>query len=59
MGVEAQLHLIGVVVQYVPFIQTAGSKTFELQLATNSGYSIAVPIDFVMELIPEAASQAK
>jgi len=48
---QLKLYIIGVVVQYVPFVQTGGSQTFMMQLASNSGYSIVVPMDFVMELI--------
>jgi S1-C subfamily serine protease len=48
---QTKLYIIGVVVQYVPFVQTGGGQTFALQLASNSGYSIVVPMDFVMELI--------
>ena len=43
--------IIGVVSQYVPFIQTAGSQTVGMQIMSNSGYSIATPMDFVLELI--------
>lgn len=43
--------IIGIVDQYVPFIQTGGSQTFAMQFASNSGYSIAIPMDFVLELV--------
>jgi hypothetical protein len=45
------LLIIGVVSQYVPFVETAGSRTAALSVLTNSGYSIATPMDFVLELI--------
>jgi Trypsin-like peptidase domain len=40
--------LVGIVDQYVPFIQT-DARTFEIH--TNSGYSIAIPMDAVLRLI--------
>jgi hypothetical protein len=49
-GFQIQLRIIGVVNQFVPFIQQAGSQTFEMQFASNSGYSIITPMDFVLEL---------
>jgi len=45
------LRIIGVVVSFVPFVQAGASQTFAFQMASNSGYSIAVPMDFVLELI--------
>ena len=45
------LSIIGVVDQYVPFVQQAGSQTLSMQLQANSGYSLAVPMDYVLELI--------
>jgi len=50
---QTKLYIIGVVVQYVPFVPTGGSQTFVMQLASNSGYSIVVPMDYVMELIKQ------
>lgn len=50
-----QLSIIGVVDQYVPFVQGGGSQSptmaFAMQIQTNSGYSIAIPMDFVLELV--------
>jgi S1-C subfamily serine protease len=46
----SQMNIIGVVDQYVPFVQTAGSQTIAMQFATNSGYSLAIPMDYVLEL---------
>jgi hypothetical protein len=48
---RTQFRIIGVISQYVPFVDTAGSKTFIMQVASNSGYSIATPMDFVLELV--------
>ncbi len=45
------LTIIGVIGQYVPFVDTGGSKTFAMQVLSNSGYSIATPMDFVLELL--------
>lgn len=50
-GLGKKLKIIGVVNQYVPFLQVGGSQTFAMQIASNSGYSIATPMDFVLELI--------
>jgi S1-C subfamily serine protease len=50
---QAKLYIIGVVIQYVPFVQTGGAQTFVMQFASNSGYSIVVPMDYVMELIKQ------
>jgi hypothetical protein len=49
-GFQIKLRIIGVVNQFVPFIQTGGSQTFAMQIASNSGYSIITPMDFVLEL---------
>jgi hypothetical protein len=45
---QTKLLLIGVVKKYVPFTAT-DARTFLMQ--TNSGYSIATPIDDVLELM--------
>ena len=45
------LSIIGVVDQYVPFVQQAGSQTLAMQVETNSGYSLAIPMDYVLELL--------
>lgn len=50
-GFADRLYIIGVVDQYVPFVQTAGTQTLAMQIASNSGYSIIIPMDYVMELI--------
>jgi hypothetical protein len=42
--------LIGVVTQYVPLVTTDG---LTIEMLTNSGYSIATPIDAVLQLIKE------
>lgn len=51
LGDRTDIMLIGVISQYIPFQNLAGSQTLGVQLLTNSGYSIAVPMDFVIELI--------
>jgi len=48
---KTNLKIIGVISQYVPFVDTGASKTFIMQVASNSGYSIATPMDFVLELV--------
>lgn len=50
-GFLTKLSIIGVIDQYVPFVDTAGSRTVAMQVRSNSGYSIATPMDFVLELI--------
>lgn len=49
-GFGEKLSIIGVVDQYVPFVQQAGSQTIAMQVQTNSGYSLAIPMDSVLEL---------
>jgi hypothetical protein len=48
---QTHFKIIGVINQYVPFVDTGGSNTFIMQMASNSGYSIATPMDFVLELV--------
>jgi len=50
-GLVKSLKVIGVVIQYVPFSQVAGSETLAVQILSNSGYSVVAPMDFVLELI--------
>jgi hypothetical protein len=50
-GFQTRFRIIGVVDQYVPFVQAGGSQTFAMQILSNSGYSIATPMDYVLELI--------
>jgi S1-C subfamily serine protease len=47
------LRVIGVVSQFVPFVANTEGSSASLPVAIllNSGYSIATPIDFVLELI--------
>jgi len=47
------LRVIGVVSQFVPFVANTEGSAASLPVAIllNSGYSIATPIDFVLELI--------
>jgi hypothetical protein len=49
-GFMTRFKIIGVVNQYVPFVQTGGAPTFVMQIQSNSGYSIITPMDFVLEL---------
>lgn len=44
---EIHFQAIGVVTNLIPF-QLAGDESFQ-----NSGYSVAVPMDFVFELLSE------
>jgi hypothetical protein len=48
-GLTTKFAIIGVVIQMIPFNQTEGSDT--IALLGNSGYSVAVPMDFVLELL--------
>ena len=45
---QISFRLIGVVTNYVPFIAT-DARTFVMQ--TNSGYSVATPMDAVLQLV--------
>lgn len=50
------IHLVGVVVQFVPFLDQWNNVRFPELLNTNyqnSGYSVAVPVDFIYDLIEE------
>jgi hypothetical protein len=47
-GFMTHFTVIGVVDQFVPFIQQGGSQTFQMQFASNSGYSVITPMDFVL-----------
>jgi hypothetical protein len=49
-GFTTRFKIIGVVNQFVPFVQAGGSQTFAMQILSNSGYSIITPMDFVLEL---------
>lgn len=39
------------ITQYIPFNQTASSETIGITVYGNSGYAVAVPMDFVLELM--------
>jgi hypothetical protein len=48
-GFTTNFKIIGVVSQYVPFADIGRSSTFEI--LSNSGYAIATPMDYVLELV--------
>jgi hypothetical protein len=48
-GFATKFVIIGVISQFIPFNQTEGSET--IALIGNSGYSVAVPMEFVLELL--------
>lgn len=50
-GLGAAFNIIGVVTQYVPFLQQASSLTLSMQLYSNSGYAVVEPMDFILELL--------
>lgn len=53
---EIKIHLIGVVVQFVPFVEQWQNTRFPSLYNThyqNSGYSIVLPVDFIIDLIKE------
>ena len=45
--------IVGVIVEFVPFVETWFNLPFNYTNSTviNSGYSAAVPMDYVLELI--------
>jgi S1-C subfamily serine protease len=43
--------VIGVILQYVPFADVGHSNTLAIAILSNSGYSIAAPMDFVLGLV--------
>lgn len=51
----SRFYLIGVISQFVPFADVAIHPQYQYSSATivNSGYSIATPMDFVLELIKQ------
>ena len=53
-GLLANFHLVGIVVQFIPFIDTWQNVKFPgliNQNYQNSGYSVALPVDYIFELI--------
>ncbi len=53
-AINTDIHLIGVVVQFVPFLDQWSSVRFPELFNTsyqNSGYSIVIPVDFIYDLI--------
>jgi len=54
-----KIHLIGVVVQFVPFVDQWKNVRFPELYNTNlqnSGYSVALPVDYIFDLIGEIQS---
>lgn len=54
VGSITHIHLIGIVVQFVPFVEQWRNTRFpELQNTNlqNSGYSVAIPVDNIYDLI--------
>jgi hypothetical protein len=49
---------IGIVTELIPFVEKIESKQFSIvnQNIENSGYSVVVPMDCVLELIPRSAT---
>lgn len=57
-----KIHLIGVIVQFVPFVEQWRNINFPSLYNINyqnSGYSIVLPIDFISDLINEIEDQIK
>lgn len=53
---EVNIHLIGVIVQFIPFVEQWQNTKFPSLFNTNyqnSGYSIVLPVDFIIDLIEE------
>lgn len=50
-GFQTHLSIIGVISQYIPFVNGASSQTTTIIIDSNSGYSVATPMDFVLELM--------
>jgi len=48
-ALSTNIRIIGVVIEYVPFADAGRAQTFVI--LNNSGYSIATPMDFVLELV--------
>lgn len=47
VGADFHFHLIGIMVEFIPLTE----KGPDFMMLLNSGYSIAEPMDFVLELI--------
>jgi hypothetical protein len=52
-GLNTFYKIIGVVDKYVPYSESTKTATSSTTFSMNSGYSIAVPMDFVLELIKD------
>jgi hypothetical protein len=51
VGFQTHFTVVVVVVEYIPFAQVTGSNTIALQVLSNSGYSVVLPMDDVIELL--------
>jgi hypothetical protein len=47
----SKFEIIGVVIEYVPFVEAVEVARTPGAALANSGYSIVAPMDFVLELI--------
>lgn len=58
-GATTHFNLIGIVSSRIPLLRAAADRTGELQLLVgfNSGYSVAEPMDFVLELIDQDVAE--
>ncbi|TAK58600.1 serine protease [Patescibacteria group bacterium] len=59
---NGDIHLIGVVVQFVPFVDQWRNVRFPELYNTNlqnSGYSVALPVDYIYDLIGEIQANLK
>mgnify|MGYP006349322183 CR=1 FL=1 len=50
---RTEIKLIGIAIEFVPFVEITQSLYYKYKNSTieNSGYSILVPVDFILELI--------
>jgi hypothetical protein len=54
LGFERHFRIIGLVSEFVPFVETwtESMHAWKNRNVSNSGYSIVVPVDFILQLIP-------
>ena len=50
-GLGVAFKIIGVISEYVPFADAAVGRSLAFSIFSNSGYSIATPMDFVLDLV--------